>query len=161
MIRYRRLHHVTCLWFSHHVTSRKSLTGTNKLINLCVTHRKISVAFSLRRVRFIALQSCSNFKMILSLAITALAFVVILISWIYKRFFEVSFFSSKSVFPKSKADGVRFLHDAREPFHALLIANELLTYAKYRLFFSVSFNLLCVNHVYQYLICLSIKICGH
>ena len=99
--------------------------------------------------------------MILGLAITALAFVVILISWIYKRFFEVSFFSSKLVFPKSKADGVRFLHDARKPFHALLIANELLTYAKYRLFFSVSFYVLCVNHVYQYLICLSIKICGH
>ena len=148
------------------MTSRKSLTGTNKLINLCVTHRKISVAFSLRRVRFIALQSCSNFKMILGLAITALAFVVILISWIYKTFIEVRFYFLKIGFSEAQSRRCAILARCARAvspgltlrFHPCLTANELLTYVKYRLFFKVSFNMLCVNHVYQYLIRLPILI---
>ena len=43
-------------------------------------------------------------------------------------------------------------------FHPYLTANELLTYVKYRLFFKVNFNMLCVNHVYQYLIRLPILV---
>ena len=140
------------------MTSRKSLTGTNKLINLCVTHRKISVAFSLRRVRFIALQSCSNFKMILGLAITALAFVVILISWIYKTFIEVRFYFLKIGFSEAQSRRCAILARCARAvspgltlrFHPCLTANEL--------FFKVSFNMLCVNHVYQYLIRLPILI---
>ena len=46
--------------------------------------------------------------MMLGLAITALAVVVILISWIYKRFMEVRFFSHKNGFSEREADGVRF-----------------------------------------------------
>ena len=54
--------------------------------------------------------------MMLGLAITALAVVVILISWIYKRFMEVRIFFLKNGFSKGKADGVRFPREAREPY---------------------------------------------
>ena len=53
--------------------------------------------------------------MMLGLAITALAVVVILISWIYKRFMEVRFFCHKNGFSEREADGVRFSREAREP----------------------------------------------
>ena len=99
----------------------------------------------------------------LGLAITALAVVVILISWIYKRFMEVRFFLTKTVFQSARPTAC----DSRAErasrltlrFHPRLIANAPSSgpSACTGFFVCVSFKILCMNHVYQYLICPSIN----
>ena len=76
--------------------------------------------------------------MILGLAITALAFVVILISWIYKTFIEVRFYFLKIGFSKAQSRRCAILARCARAvspgltlrFHPCLTANELLTYVK-------------------------------
>ena len=86
--------------------------------------------------------------MMLGLAITALAVVVILISWIYKRLMEVRFFSQKRFF-KARRRAIP-ARSARAVLHSvfnLVFLHSQADLAHVQAFFGVSFNILSMNHV--------------